>query len=312
MNQVSILLEDLLKLLDPTGRLGSIPLTPLIEAYLESSLAALLKCFASLPSGSFPLAADSVFAVAGKYIHAAVEHVVPCSMLHSLVNEEVSLLDSKSWARAARDGQVGVARDIEATIALLTSEAVLHAILISLTVPPPAAIMSVWIIPSFMKQLTCWAVSATRIAFIGIRPRVNHVGCNPVSSRDVVCVNGQERNMMLPKRNGGDPRSYVSLRWLEAMMVAIICQHQNENNVDDSFLCFSEHITGATVLTEMGTTGSSSHKLALSWCQPVGGGKQGQQRQYLLQLFFLCFVLGALGLIFLKNMPRPVLHCIIS
>lgn len=126
LSQVTSLLEESLKLLLPTGRLGSIPLTPPILARMESAVASLLECFAWLPSGSFPMAADDVFALAAQQIRLAVENEVPCSILYSLVNKEDSILDSKSWSRASRDGQVGGERDLEVTMASLTCEAVLH------------------------------------------------------------------------------------------------------------------------------------------------------------------------------------------
>lgn len=123
---VSALLEDTLKLLMPTGRLGSIPLTPPILARLESAIASLFECFAWLPSGSFPMAADDVFNLAAQHIRSSIETEIPCSILQSLVNREDALLDSKSWSRATREGQLGGAGNIEATIVALTAETVLH------------------------------------------------------------------------------------------------------------------------------------------------------------------------------------------
>ena len=126
LSQVSVLLEDIFPLLQPKGRFGGAPQTAVVAARLESSTAALLEAFAWLPSGSFPMVADEVFAFAEATIQKAVEENVTCSILFSLVTKEDSILDSTTLCRANRDGQVGGARDVEQTIISLTAEIALH------------------------------------------------------------------------------------------------------------------------------------------------------------------------------------------
>jgi hypothetical protein len=126
LSQITLLLEEIFALLQPTGRLGSIPTPAQAPTRLDSAHASLLEAFAWLPSGSFPMVADDVFAFAASQIRRAVEGHISCSILHSLVTKEDSLLDSKTLSRANLDGQVGGARDIEETIISLTAEVALH------------------------------------------------------------------------------------------------------------------------------------------------------------------------------------------
>lgn len=126
LSQVTMLLEETLQLFMPAGQFPKIATTAQVAARLEGATASLLEAFAWLPSGSFPMAADEVFTLSACHIRAAVENEVTCSILDSLVKKEDSLLDAKSATRAKREGQVGGARDLEETLLLLTSEAVLH------------------------------------------------------------------------------------------------------------------------------------------------------------------------------------------
>jgi hypothetical protein len=124
LTKVSMLLENALELFLPGGRLKDIPTSDAVAARLESATAALLEAFAWLPSGTFPMAADNVFALAAHQIKVAIEADVSCSLLQSLINQEDSLLDAKTLSRAKRDGELGGARDLEETIVTLTGEAI--------------------------------------------------------------------------------------------------------------------------------------------------------------------------------------------
>jgi len=73
-----------------------------------------------------PLQADEMFTFAARHIRDAVENEVECSVLHTLVNTEDSLLDSKTLSRAKSDSQVGGNRDVEETIISLTMEPAHH------------------------------------------------------------------------------------------------------------------------------------------------------------------------------------------
>lgn len=122
LSQVTVLVEDIFSLLQPTGRLGNIPSDPLVTTLVESATASLMEAFAWLPSGSFPLVADEVFSFSAAYIRRGVEDHITCSILYHLVAKEDSILDSKPLSRASKDGQVGGVRDIEETIISLTGE----------------------------------------------------------------------------------------------------------------------------------------------------------------------------------------------
>ena len=122
LTQITVLLEDTLPLLTPDGRLGGVPLTPHISARLESAKASLLESFSWLPSGSYPMAADSVFAFAAENIQGAVYSETSCSILLELLVSEDSLLDTCSLSRVKRDGQSGGAVDLDDTVLLLSSD----------------------------------------------------------------------------------------------------------------------------------------------------------------------------------------------
>jgi hypothetical protein len=146
LTQVTVLLENVLPMLLPDGTFGSLPFSAPVMARLESSRSSLLEAFAWLPSGSFPMVADTVFSFAAEHIRAAVEGEVSCSILHALVSREDSILDAKTMSRARRDGQIGGARDLEETILLLTGEiahpgereAVLHLSMYNRSEPDPS------------------------------------------------------------------------------------------------------------------------------------------------------------------------------
>jgi len=139
LSQVTMILEASLSLFVPNGRFGGGPsgggggqqgqlgrITAPVAAHLESANSSLLEAFAWLPSGSFPMAADDVFALSARHIRTSVEQDIPCSILESLVDKEDALLDAATPARAKREGQAVGGGDLEETILSLTSEAVLH------------------------------------------------------------------------------------------------------------------------------------------------------------------------------------------
>jgi hypothetical protein len=127
LGQVTMLLEEIFPMLQPKGRFGNMGSTsPLVAARLESATAALLECFAWLPSGSFPMVADNVFSFSETLIQKACEEHIGCSILYSLVTKEDSILDSKTFSRAQRVGQVGGAMEIEESIIALNAEATFH------------------------------------------------------------------------------------------------------------------------------------------------------------------------------------------
>ena len=122
LTQITVLLEEILPVLMSDGRLGSLPLSSNISTWLESARASLLESFAWLPAGSYPMVADSVFAFASENIQAAVYSEISCSILQDILCPEDSLLDTCSLARVKRDGQSGMARDLDQTVLLLTAE----------------------------------------------------------------------------------------------------------------------------------------------------------------------------------------------
>lgn len=122
LTHITVILEDIMPLLMADGRLGSIPLTPHISARLESARASLLEAFSWLPAGSYPMAADSVFAFAAENIQSAVYSEIACSILPELLSKEDSLLDTSSLARIKREGQSGASLQVEQTVLLLTAE----------------------------------------------------------------------------------------------------------------------------------------------------------------------------------------------
>jgi hypothetical protein len=126
LSQVSMFLEGIFSLLQSDGRLGSISNDPVSTLMLESATASLLESFAWLPSGSFPLVADEVFSFSAAQIRKSVEANIACSILDSLVAREDSILDSKPFIRADREGQLGGARDIDECIVMLTGEVALY------------------------------------------------------------------------------------------------------------------------------------------------------------------------------------------
>lgn len=126
LTQVTILLEGALKLFEYNGRFGTIELSPRTTIYLDSAKASLLEAFAWLPSGTFPMAADEVFRLAGNQIREAIDSDVTCSILPSMVNREDHILDAKTFCRAKLSGQVGGSLDIEETLITLNADVALH------------------------------------------------------------------------------------------------------------------------------------------------------------------------------------------
>jgi hypothetical protein len=126
LSRTSLILEELLPLFMPKGRLGSTPANPSAASRLHSAKATIMEAFAWLPPGSYPMIADTVFSFAAYHIQVAIESDVTCSILRSLVNKEDMLLDAVSFSRAMRAGQVGGAKDLEQDIIMLTSEVAHH------------------------------------------------------------------------------------------------------------------------------------------------------------------------------------------
>jgi len=126
LSEISVILEELLSSFKENGRFAKESSNPAAIVRLKTAKACLLEAFAWLPSGSFPIAADNVFAFAAEEIRTAIAGEVSCSILPSLVTKEDLLLDAKSMPRVDRAGQVGGARDIEDIMVTLTSEAALH------------------------------------------------------------------------------------------------------------------------------------------------------------------------------------------
>jgi hypothetical protein len=126
LSRTSLILEELLPLFFPNGRLGSTPANPSAASRSQSAKASIMEAFAWLPPGSYPMIADSVFSFAAYHIQAAIEGDVTCSILRSLVNREDMVLDALSFSRATGVGQVGGARYLEQDIIALTSEVAHH------------------------------------------------------------------------------------------------------------------------------------------------------------------------------------------
>ena len=126
LSRTSLLLEDILPLLFPTGRLGKTQSIPAAVGHLDSAKAAILEAFSWLPPGSYPMVADDVFGFAAANIQRAIENQVSCSILRSLVSNEDVVLDVTTFSRAASPGQVGGAQDLENDIITLKSEPASH------------------------------------------------------------------------------------------------------------------------------------------------------------------------------------------
>lgn len=126
LSSSTLMLEQLLPLFLPSGRLGATPLNYVAASRHESAKASLMEAFAWLPPGSFPMIADKVFAFAAGHIRTGIEAEVTGSLLPSLVNNEDKVLDAKSLPRAERCGQVGGAKDIEGNLMNLFSEVAHH------------------------------------------------------------------------------------------------------------------------------------------------------------------------------------------
>lgn len=126
LTQVTMILEGALTLFAPDGRLGTIELSPRTTFDLDSAKASLLEAFAWLPSGTFPMAADEVFRLAGSQIREAIDSDITCSILPSMVNREDHILDAKAFSRAKLGGQVGGSLDLEETLITLNADVALH------------------------------------------------------------------------------------------------------------------------------------------------------------------------------------------
>jgi hypothetical protein len=126
LSRTSLILEELLPLFFSNARLGRSPENPAAASRLDSAKAAILEAFSWLPPGSYPMIADTVFNFAAGHIQIAIESNVTCSLMHSLVSNEDSILDSVTLARAKSPGQIGGAKELENDIIARTSEAAHH------------------------------------------------------------------------------------------------------------------------------------------------------------------------------------------
>lgn len=126
LSHITILLEDIFSLFVDKGRFHGMQLTPPVAARFESAQASLLEAFAWLPSGSFPMVADDVFAFAANHIREAVDNEIPCSILHTLLNKEDAILDAKTFTRAKREEQVSGSSDLEESLIFMTAEVALQ------------------------------------------------------------------------------------------------------------------------------------------------------------------------------------------
>jgi len=126
LTKVNVMLEELLLSFSPEGRFGKESSNPAAVMRLKSSKASLMEAFAWLPSGSFPMAADAVFAFAAQQIRSAIAAEVTCSILPALISKEDCILDAKSVSRVERVGQAGGAKELEESIVALTSEVAQH------------------------------------------------------------------------------------------------------------------------------------------------------------------------------------------
>jgi hypothetical protein len=126
LSRISLLLEELVPLLVPQGRLGKPPENPAANSRLETAKASLMESFAWLPPGSYPMVADNMFSFAASQIREAIENDTSCSIIRSLVNKEDRILDATSFSNAVRPGQVAGAHDLADDILLRTSEVAHH------------------------------------------------------------------------------------------------------------------------------------------------------------------------------------------
>lgn len=126
LGKISLLLEDLLPLLFPTGRLGKTQNIPAAASHLDSAKAAILEAFAWLPPGSYPMIADSVFDFSASNIQRAISNDISCSILRPLTSNEDVILDAMAFGRANSPGQVGGASDLENDLITLKANVASH------------------------------------------------------------------------------------------------------------------------------------------------------------------------------------------
>jgi len=126
LNKATLLLERLLPLIMPNGRLGTKPANPAATIRLNSVKASMMEAFSWLPPGSYPMAADQLFFMAANLIKEATEAEVPSSLLPCLVSYEDRILDTHSLLRATEIEHVRGATDLQESIVVLTSEPANH------------------------------------------------------------------------------------------------------------------------------------------------------------------------------------------
>ena len=126
LSRTSLILEEMLPLFFDNGKLGRVPQNPAAASRLDSAKASILEAFSWLPPGSYPMIAETVFTFAAGNIQLSIENNVTCSLMHSIVSNEDSILDSVSLARAKSPGQVGGAEELETDIISLASDAAHH------------------------------------------------------------------------------------------------------------------------------------------------------------------------------------------
>lgn len=126
LSRTTMLLEQMLPLFLPSGRLETPPVSFAAKSRHESAKASIMEAFAWLPPGSYPMIANEVFSFALTHIQTGTESEVICSILPTLVNNEDKILDAKSLSRAQRYWQISGARELEDNLISLNSEAVHH------------------------------------------------------------------------------------------------------------------------------------------------------------------------------------------
>lgn len=126
LSKTTFVLEGVLPLLSQKGRLGQTEGIAAAQSHLYGAKAAILEAFSWLPPGSYPIAADDVFAFAAGHIQRAVEADTICSVLQSMLSKEDKILDATTFSRATRPGQAGGANDLENDIITRLSETAAH------------------------------------------------------------------------------------------------------------------------------------------------------------------------------------------
>ena len=124
LNTIVRMLEGLLPLVAPEGRLGLKPKNAAALARLQSVRASFMETFSWLPPGSYPLVADVLFQLSAGHIQQAIQTNTCCSILESLIPREDELLDAQSYCRSTQFSHSEGSRDLEEMLLALTVEPV--------------------------------------------------------------------------------------------------------------------------------------------------------------------------------------------